>query len=91
MGAYEHKMQKNSEERKWSFHKHHTCFSSGDGQDVTGVTGARAVLCKHADVVGRRVHLYQGGLGLISTEVDRRLGVVPRGFWGVLMGETTCI
>lgn len=31
--------------------RHDTCFLSSDGQDVAGLTGARTVLGKHADVV----------------------------------------
>lgn len=31
--------------------KHKTCFSSSDGEDIAGFTGAQTVLSKHADVV----------------------------------------
>lgn len=59
--------------------KYNTCFSSSDGEDIAGFTGAQAGLGKHADVVSWGVYLHYCGLCLVGAEVYYCLCVIP---WG---------
>lgn len=76
--------------------KHNTCFSSGDGEDIAGFTGAQTVPGKHADVVCWGIYLDYCGLCLVGAKVYNSLCVIPWGYvregggGGILHNITKC-